>query len=82
MCKQKDGDTEPWKVSGSAQSLRHEFTPPKAGMGTRTGSGESQWMGMKYNDMFVIKSITLYDSLNKQFSKASYEKKTAMVINC
>lgn len=73
MCKQKDGDTEPWEVSGLAQSLRHEFTHPKTGMGMRTGSGESQWMGTKYNDMFVIKSIILYDSLKKQFSKALYE---------
>lgn len=29
MCKQKDRDTEPWEVSGLAQSLRHEFTLQK-----------------------------------------------------
>ena len=70
MCKQKDGDTAPWEVSRLAQSLRHEFTHPKAGMGMRTGSEESKWMGTKYNDMFVIKSITLYDSLRKTIFKS------------
>lgn len=58
--------------------------PPKAEKDTRIGSGESQWMGTKYNDTFMIKSITLYDSLKKnkkkQFLEALYEKKTVMAI--
>lgn len=59
---------------------------PKAEKDTRTGSRESQWMGTKYNDTFMIKSITLYDSLKKkpkkkkQFLEALYEKKTVMAI--
>lgn len=58
---------------------------PKAEKDTRTGSRESQWMGTKYNDTFMIKSITLYDSLKKnqkkkQFLEALYEKKMVMAI--
>lgn len=41
-------------------------------------------MGTKYNDTFMIKSITLYDSLKKnkkkQFLEALYEKKAVMAI--